>query len=411
MKMNFLNEKEARRYFVFLLWFCALLFGVALLTGKIQAHSAKSVLLEREQAVVSSLLFQGVSVDVIASAYSNEKITGEGIDFLVKIGWSSKTDPGLLPAVGEKSAAFLLFTLSAALGMGLLLIFRAVRFLQRQEEQYREAETVITEFAEGNFTHHLCCDREGTLYQMFGAVDQLSKALKAKGEMEQRAKQALKDTVSDISHQLKTPLAALCMYAEIMLDEPDNPKIVREYSRKSLQAISRMETLVQALLKVIRLDMGAVRFEKRICRVSELVCAAAQELQTRAARENKRLLSEGDTSALIHCDMTWTAQALSNLIKNGLDHTAAGGTVRIGWQRTQIMLRLWVADDGCGISPEDMPHIFKRFYRSRNSADPQGCGLGLALAKSIIEGQGGVLSAVSELGEGAVFTITFLTEP
>lgn len=410
MNMNFLNEKEARRYFVFLLYFCALLSGIALLSGKIQQQTVKSALLEREQAVVSSLLSQGVSMDVIAAAYSNEKITEEGIAFLLEIGWSSKTDPALLPAVREKSAAFLLFAVSAALGAGFLLIFRAVRFLGRQEEQYREAETVIAEFAEGNFEHHLCRDREGTLYQMFGAVEQLSKALRAKGEAEQRDREALKDTVSDISHQLKTPLAALCMYAEIMLDEPGNSEIVQEFSQKSLRAISGMETLIQALLKVIRLDMGVVMFEKRFCRVSELVFTAAQEQRTRAALENKRLVLEGDEDELLYCDLTWTAQALSNLIRNALDHTAEGGTIRIGWQRSQTMLRLWVADDGCGISMDDMPYIFKRFYRSHNSADPQGCGLGLALAKSIVEGQGGLLSAASELGQGAVFTITFLTE-
>lgn len=410
MKMNFLNEKEARRYFVFLMCFCALLFGMALVAGSIQAQATKGALLEREQAVVSSLLSWGVPVDVVAAAYKNEEITEEGVDFLVRIGWSAKTDPGLLPAVRQRAAAFLAFEVSTAFGMSLLLVFKAIGFLKRREVQYQEAVTVIEGFAAGDFSHHLCRDREGTLYQMFGAVDQLSKALKAKGEAELKAKEALKEAISDISHQLKTPLAALCMYTEIMLNEPDNPEAVRRFSHKSLQAISGMDMLIQSLLKVMRLDAGAVLFEKKSCRVSELVLTAAQELRTRAEQEKKQFLQEGDADALLQCDLTWTAQALANLIKNALDHTAAGGTIRIGWRRSQTMLRLWVADDGCGISPEDMPHIFKRFYRSRNSADLQGCGLGLALAKSIVEGQGGVLSAVSEPEQGAVFTITFLTE-
>ncbi|MDO4332877.1 MAG: HAMP domain-containing sensor histidine kinase [Eubacteriales bacterium] len=409
--MNFLNEQENRRYFMFLLCFCVLLWGSAALAGRLQAQAARGMLLEQEQAVVSSLLLQEVPADVIASAYKNEKITAEGVDFLAKIGWSPKTDPWLLPAVRERSAAFLLFAGSAALGMSILLVFRAVCFLRRREDKYREAETIIAEFAAGNFTHHLCRDREGALYQMFGAAEQLSRALKAEGEAAQKAKAALENAVSDISHQLKTPLAALSMYAQIMQEEPENPQIVREFSQKSEQAISRMELLIRSLLKVMRLDAGSVIFEKRSCRVSELVLAATQELRVRAEREKKRLIWEGDEEELLNCDLTWTAEALSNLVKNALDHTEEGGTVRIGWQRSHAMLRIWVRDDGCGISPEDMPHIFKRFYQSRNSADLQGCGLGLALAKSIVEGQGGTLTAASELGKETVFTMAFLTEP
>lgn len=406
--MSFLHEKETRRYFIFLTGFCVLLLGAAWLVSQMHAQGTKKVLLDRERAIVSSLLLAGISHETVAAAVGSEEITGQGIAFLEKAGRTGQSDPWLLPAVRENAAAFLLFAGSGALGLSALLLTGAGIYLRRREMLYREAEKIIGEFADGNFSRHLDRDREGALCQMFGAAEQLSTALQAKQEAAVAAKEALKDTLSDISHQLKTPLAALTMYAEIILEEPDNPQTVRKFAQKSQQSLRRMETLIQTLLKVMRLDAGSILFEKRACRVSELVKDAAGEFRARALQEQKKLLTEGDPDEILSCDPTWTAEAVSNLIKNALDHTQAGGSVRIGWERSPAMLRLWVADDGCGIDAKDMPHIFKRFYRSKNSSDTQGAGLGLSLVKSIVEGQGGTVSVTSAAGEGTVFTLSFL---
>ncbi len=110
------------------------------------------------------------------------------------------------------------------------------------------------------------------------------------------------------------------------------------------------------------------------------------------------------------CDMEWTSEAIGNIVKNALDHTDAGGTVRITCERSSYMARIMIADHGHGISPEDIHHIFKRFYRSKNSLDTQGVGLGLPLAKSIIDGQGGTIFVQSNPGEGTTFTISLLTK-
>lgn len=405
--MGFLNEKQSRRYCIFLAFFCGLLLGFVLLSVQLHAQGTKSVLQKKEQTIASALLLQGVSEGAAAAAFGNEEITAEGVRFLEKIGRSQRSDPWLLSAIRENASAFLIFGMSGGCMLCALLLAGSVLFLNRREKLYQEAAEILARFAEGDFSRHLSRDREGTLYQMFDAADQLSMALQAKGEAALLAKEALQDAVSDISHQLKTPLAALAMYAEIILDEPDNPQTVQKFARKAQQSLTRMETLIQTLLKVMRLDAGSVMFEKRACRAAELVGKATGELYTRANREEKHILTEGDPDELFTCDPTWTAEAISNLVKNALDHTAAGGTVRIGWQRSPAMLRLWVADDGCGIDAEDMPHIFKRFYRSRKSSDMQGAGLGLSLVKSIVEGQGGTVSAVSTAGEGTVFTLSF----
>ena len=225
-----------------------------------------------------------------------------------------------------------------------------------------------------------------------------------------QAKEFLKDTISDISHQLKTPLAALAMYQEIVENEPDNAETVRQFVAKMGISLKRMEQLILSMLKITRLDTGNIVFEKNKCRVSELISHSINELTTRAKNENKEIQIEGDDEQQLICDMEWTGEAIGNIVKNALDHTQAGGIVRITWDSTPAMFRIFISDNGNGIAPEDIHHIFKRFYRSKHSLDTQGIGLGLPLAKSIIKGQGGIISVQSEVGNGTTFTLSFLTE-
>ena len=199
----------------------------------------------------------------------------------------------------------------------------------------------------------------------------------------------------------------MMMYQEIVTDEPDNAAVVREFAAKMGVSLRRMETLIQMMLKIARLDAGSIRFERRSVVVAELTQSAVQDLLTRAQREGKTIRLDGEPAQQLVCDPAWTSEAVGNLVKNALDHTRYGGEVLISWARTPVLLQIKVEDDGCGIAPEDLHHIFKRFYRSERTLDTPGIGLGLPLSKSIIEGQGGLLSVQSEPGQGAAFTLSF----
>ena len=265
-------------------------------------------------------------------------------------------------------------------------------------------------YINGNFTRHLPQNQEGAIFQLFSTVEQLATILQSKNDTEHNAREFLKNTISDISHQLKTPLAALAMYQEIIQNEPDNPETVREFSAKADSALSRMEQLIQSMLKITRLDAGNIVFEKKLHSAAELAAQAINDLTTRAQNERKQIQVDGNPREQILCDLEWTAQAIGNLVKNALDHTGPGGIIHIAWERSPAMFRITVSDNGNGIAPEDIHHIFKRFYRSKHALETPGIGLGLPLAKSIIEGQGGSISVQSEPGHGTVFTLSFLTE-
>ncbi len=279
-------------------------------------------------------------------------------------------------------------------------------YFNKREQIYEDASKIVEKFAEGDFTSHLEGNQEGTIYHLYSAIDELAMSLKSKEEAEHQTKTFLKDTISDISHQMKTPLSALHMYNEIIEGEADNPETVKTFSQKSETALYRMDRLIQLLLKVMRLDAGSISFSKELCKVDEIVEKAIEDLRMRAESEHKQLVTEGSSEQYMDCDPIWTCEAISNLVKNALDHTDENGLVNITWSATPAMLHIIVQDNGSGISPEDLHHIFKRFYRGQNVGSQPGIGLGLPLAKAIVEGQDGSLSVQSVEGEGTTFTVS-----
>ena len=406
---SLMQDRQIRKYYTFLLTFCFLLLMTAALFCRQLTDSAKSMLLSHDEAVASSLIDQGVPENIIAKALTDDEAgqTQTGADLLEKLGIVPSLDTQFLPHLHSFRNHAWYSTLTALLPICLLLLGMSLLFLHKRDKLYRHASSIINNYIDGDYTHRLPQTDEGTIYQVFSSVDRLSTMLQAQNETEYRSKIFLRNTISDISHQLRTPLAALSMYQEIMENEPDHPAVIQKFTAKTELALKRMEQLIESMLKITRLDAGSIVFEKRICNLSELVSHAVNELTTRAASEYKEIKLEGSSEGTLPCDPSWTIEAIGNIVKNALDHTDANGTIHISWDTSPVTTRIMISDDGNGIAPGDIHHIFKRFYRSRKSSDTQGIGLGLSLAKSIVEGQGGSISVQSTPHVGTTFTILF----
>ena len=266
----------------------------------------------------------------------------------------------------------------------------------------------IDDYLTGDTDARIECDDEGEMYKLFHSVNTLVSVLNAHIENEFRTKEFLKDTISDISHQLKTPLAALNIYNGILQSETENLPDLKEFTILSEQELDRIEALVQNLLKITRLDAGAIIIEKNFENVSDMMHDIEQHFAYRAKQEQKELILSGDDDITLFCDREWMIEAVSNLVKNAFDHTDAGKRICVEWKQMSDMLQIVVEDNGCGIHSEDVYHIFKRFYRSRFSKDTQGIGLGLPLAKTIVELHGGNIKVDSVLGKGSAFIINIL---
>ena len=296
-----------------------------------------------------------------------------------------------------------LLILSLFIGCGIL--FLCFCYFHKQHKIMETAVTEIDEYLTGNTDARIECDDEGEMYRLFHSVNTLVAVLNAHMESELRAKEFLKDTISDISHQLKTPLAALNIYNGILQSETENLPDLKEFTVLSEQELDRIESLVQNLLKITRLDAGTIILERNFENVSDIMHDIEQHFAYRAKQEEKELILSGDDDIMLFCDREWMMEAVSNLVKNAFDHTDAGKHICIEWKQMSDMLQIVVEDNGCGIHSEDVYHIFKRFYRSRFSKDTQGIGLGLPLAKTIIELHGGNMKVDSVLGKGSAFII------
>ena len=165
--------------------------------------------------------------------------------------------------------------------------------------------------------------------------------------------------ISDVSHQLKTPLAALRMYDEIMAQEGTDRETILAFSQKSLREIRRVEDVVYTLLKIARLDAGTVRMEKAEENMEMLLKDVTERFETLAAREAKEIVLSGSGDVSLYCDALWMSEALGNVVKNALEHTGRGGKVVISWERTPLLTNIVVEDNGTGIRQEDIHNIFK----------------------------------------------------
>ena len=304
----------------------------------------------------------------------------------------------LFPVVLFLSCA--LCGMAAALGM-------AVCRLRHQEQSMENAAHQIAEYILDRRKGGIECSEEGAMYRLFHEVNSLVTMADAHADSERRAKEFLRDMISDISHQLKTPIAALNIYNGILQQETADAATVREFTSLSEQELDRIESLVQSLLKMARLDAGAITLERSPENVFDLLEHIKRQYSFRAEQEGKEIALEGDEQTVFSCDRTWLTEAIGNLVKNALDHTAQGDRILVRWQQSPCLTQITVEDTGSGIHSEDLYHIFKRFYRSRFSKDTQGVGLGLPLAKSIVEAHQGSIEVHSKLGQGTAFTINF----
>ncbi len=294
--------------------------------------------------------------------------------------------------------------------MGVVMLFCCCRFFRKQEQMVEDAAAKVREYISGNREARIECNEEGEWYRLFHEVNTLAAILNAKAENEGQANASLKNTISDISHQLKTPLAALNIYNGIIQAEAEMGALaeIQEFSALSEQELDRIETLVQNLLNIAKFDAGTIAIEKKMENLSEMMADVKKRFLFRAGQEGKEIVLVGSSSLSFLCDRNWMVEALGNLVKNALDHTDSGDFVRIAWGQSASVVQITVQDNGSGICPEDLHHIFKRFYRSRYSKDTQGVGLGLPLAKSVVEAHNGTIEVDSWLGKGTMFALHFL---
>lgn len=250
---------------------------------------------------------------------------------------------------------------------------------------------------------------EGELASLENAIGELGSRVSYHVRALGSDKEYLKNLLSDISHQLKTPIAALRMYIEIMSEHEELSKEKKqEFLLLCKEQIDRTDWLVQGLLKMARVEAGAVQMQTRESYLADTVEQACAPFAETAKRGEVSLENRVSADIMLCHDRDWVAEAVGNLVKNALEHTPKGGAVSITANQTPLCAELHIKDNGCGMETTEIPHVFERFYSKNAAPDSHNVGIGLSLAKEIIEKNNGSIYVKSAPGEGSEFILTFL---
>ena len=231
--------------------------------------------------------------------------------------------------------------------------------------------------------------------------------LRSEADNQLKDKLNLKDSLSDISHQLKTPLTSITIMIDNILDNDDiDTKTRRKFLINIKREIININFLVQNLLKLSKFDANVIKFNKEDVLIKNIVDEAIKKVSALSELKGISIKVSGDKNATINCDFMWEVEAISNIIKNSIEHIGNDGFVEINYTKNKAYSRILIRDNGVGIDSEDLPHIFDRFYKGKNT-NRDSVGIGLALSKSIIEKDNGSISVKSTPNIGTIFTIKF----
>lgn len=293
--------------------------------------------------------------------------------------------------------------LCAVLGAGLLFLWLGLNAYRYR--QLKELSAYLKEIIGGSYRLEPLKHQEGELSILRSDIYKMAVNLRSQAELLQRDKGYLADTLSDISHQLKTPMTSLMVMTELLAEGYLPEEKRKQFAERIHSQLERMEWLITSLLKMSRLDAGTVIFKKEAVRVRGLAEKAAEHLMIPMDMKQLDFAVEAGEECFTG-DLEWTAEGLANILKNCMEHTPEGGRIRVSAAERNLYTEICVSDTGEGICEEDLPHIFERFYRGKN-ASTDSVGIGLAMAKYIFERQSGTIEVESKCGEGTTFRIKF----
>lgn len=298
---------------------------------------------------------------------------------------------------------------------GILLVFAIFIYILSK----RDINKVYTEMEKVSDTmEHLLDDnceppveeyKEGAIGILYTNFHKLVKSLLESKNRALEEKIFLRDIISDISHQLKTPLASLTVFLDLLLED----KLEDDEKRKNVlieakNQLNRMEWMVLSMLKLARIEAGAISFENQEHELGPLLLQAADGVQFMLQKRKQTINIDCGQNIMVFCDDGWFKEALINLLKNASDYSDDGKNIWIIVEQTNAFTRIYVKDVGMGIGENEIPNIFKRFYRVHHDVNPNSVGIGLSLTKSIVEGMGGNISVKSREGKGTCFILTFI---
>ena len=248
---------------------------------------------------------------------------------------------------------------------------------------------------------------EGDISHFYSMYTKMVTTIKQSRDKEKEEKIFLQDLIADISHQLKTPLATLTIYQDLLC----NPNVAEVKKQEMLQLmgkqLSRMEWLILSLLKLARLESGSIQFEIVSQPLLPTIQMAVQNVHILSAAKNQTITVSCDDKLLLAHDSDWLSEALTNILKNATEYAPTDSSIEVFVEQSAVMTMIHIKDYGKGIDKDSINKIFKRFYRAKSDVNENSIGIGLSLSKGIVEGQNGDITVTSQPGKYTCFSVNF----
>ena len=288
----------------------------------------------------------------------------------------------------------------------IIILILFLKYNNSKDKKLNEITKYIEEINNKNYKLDIDDNSEDELSILKNEIYKTTIMLKEIAENSKQDKIKLKDSLSDISHQLKTPLTSITILIDNIIDNPEMDKETKaEFAKDIKREVTNINFLVQALLKLSKLDANSVKFINENVTVESIIEESMKNIAVLSDLRNVKIQVNGDKNAKVYCDFKWQVEAITNILKNAIEHSNTNGNIQINYEENQVYTKIEIIDYGVGIDKEDLPHIFERFYKGKNSS-PESVGIGLALSKSIIENNNGYISVEAE--QGTKFIIKYL---
>lgn len=303
----------------------------------------------------------------------------------------------------NKKQNIALVIIFGTVSLGIYLIY-----VITQEKKIAEINEYIKQINNKNYILKIEENDNGELSKLRNELYKTTVLLKETAEISEKEKENLSTAIADISHQLKTPLTSIRIMLDNIQDNPDMEKAVRDdFLADISKQIDWISSLVVSLLKIAKFDAGTIKMENNEINAKNLIDNIVSNLAILIELKNIEIITNVDEKATFIADYKWQQEALTNILKNSIEHSKQNSRIYITVENTSLFLKIIIKDEGSGIDKEDLKHIFQRFYKTKNSSE-NSIGIGLPLAKAIIEQSNGYIKVETKYGEGTSFEVKYI---
>lgn len=404
--MNIFKNRNSRKAIILGIIVIMLSTGIFWVINNIQYRKYLKIVNAKIDNIISQVIekYPDITEEEILEILKNNEKPESSV--LEKYGYTP--DISYIKTLGEqietnKKQNIALVIIFGTVSLGIYLIY-----VITQEKKIAEINEYIKQINNKNYILKIEENDNGELSKLRNELYKTTVLLKETAEISEKEKENLSTAIADISHQLKTPLTSIRIMLDNIQDDPDMEKEVREdFLIEISKQIDWISSLVVALLKIAKFDAGTIKMENNEINAKNLIDNIVSNLAILMELKNIEIITNVDEKATFIADYKWQQEALTNILKNAIEHSKHNSRIYITVENTNLFLKIIIKDEGSGIDKEDLKHIFQRFYKTKNSSE-NSIGIGLPLAKAIIEQSNGYIKVETKYGEGTSFEVKYI---